>query len=234
MINKEMINMIFTGLLKEILSIIVLSIFIAICGKLFNFVKKLRIGFSYLKKRNSFLKIEMSILFILKNSIHLNNFGDSVGKVMSKEFPDIIRLPEGILKFRKLLDDFEIKGEILAIQEDEDEVDRFNLIVSSDNLKFKKLKKGLQIIHDFIFLDIFILINRDISIDIADDIEGLTVYFETRPKMIENISELKIGSLSAKMDSIKIEIKEDKIRATGKFENFETISKVVNKNFISS
>lgn len=207
----------------------------AIFSGLFNVIKKLRYQFLSWKNKSS-LRIELSVPISLKNSIPFDDFGDRIEKTIKRDVFKLKCLPGRTVQFKKKMEFFDINGNISPIIEDEKqaEIDSFTLIVSTDNLKFKKLKNGLQTIQNFIFHDIFVLINKDIPIDIDNANEGLTIYFETAPQMISFIDDLKVRSITAQLKSLTVDILKDKISVSGKFENFEDITKIVAKNLIAS
>lgn len=212
-----------------IVQIIILILF-AISSRFFNVIKYIRNKWLYWST-NTPLDLEVSIRLLFKNPIDLNEYNKKFNDI-KREF-DLMFLPGGTLNFIKIFETFDAHGKIIPSINEYDKIEIVNLIISTKKLKLKIIKNSFQLIQEFIFKDLFVLINKHLPSDIETENEGITLYFGSPPKMLNFSDKIKTKFIKVELDKVNLIISKENIRINGKIEDFSDLYSIIKKNIIN-
>ncbi len=219
---------------------LIATVIIILFPPVFRNITKIReLWVRFIKDPN--LNIEVSVSSYFKTPIDNEEFNRKIKSALVNAVL-ISEEKAGIFKFAKKMDAYDVKGGIFPVPTQEETQDdneikygSFTIIISTQNMRLKKLKEGLLSIQNFIFRDLFININKEFIIDVDINNEGIAVNFSEPPHVLQSIKDLNVSAITAYEDGLKVTFSKDKLKALGKFDpsEFDKIERIVKSNILA-
>lgn len=205
----------------------------------YRIVTKIRgIWVKFIKNPN--LNVELSVSAYLNSPMTASYFGGKIKPPLSNVISTLNQIGANTFEFAKKMDNYDVKGKIILVpyigdEEETDNYGSFTIIITTQNLRLKKLKDGLVAIQSFIFRDLFTSISSVISINVDTNKEGIAVNFSEPPHILQSIKDLNVSAITAHEDGLKVTFSKDKLKALGKFDpsEFDIIERIVKSNIVA-
>jgi hypothetical protein len=206
----------------------------------YRIVTKIRgIWVRFIKDPN--LNVELSVSAYLNSPVTASYFGEKIKPPLSNVISTLNQIGANTFEFAKRMDNYDVKGKIILVpsigneEEETDNFGTFTIIVTTQNLRLKKMKEGLLAIQSFVFRDLFISMGSVLSMNVDINNEGIVVNFSKPPQVLQSIKDLNISTITAHENGLRVTFSKDRLRASGKFDpsEFDKIERIVKSDIVA-